>query len=393
MEASSVGLAEGRMDMVDFDIAVRTRGQSLIIQPPPTSISTRATDHLILIRHLRIQVYTNLDHERFDGHETLEASREAKARLFEALTDAARQRAVVNVDDAEAQFFMDKVGAGVPVITYSTKTPNDLDPSQPLPDVYPTVIDLSLFDSVLEISTPAGDLQVTSMLLGMPNVANVCAAVAVGCALGISLDVITDGAPRGDCRNPSLSHSSGPTSHLLPPPQDAALCRTSFRRSCAMYHHRAGIQSLENGVPGRLEMVDENQPFAVIVGERLVITEQTSLARCAAALVVPRRSQCASLNASCLCSLRADNASTPESLKRTLQTVRDCGAQRIVTIFGCNGEECASIILLAHATSVDNQSSRDATGEALLSCLSMRYPVCSAGTPPTDLAWGRLRTS
>lgn len=203
-------------------------------------------------------MFTNLDTEHFEGHASLDEYREAKGRLFAALTDGSRQRAVVSADDPAAQFFIDKVGPGVPVITYSTKTIGELDPSQPLPDVYPLVIDLSLFDSVLTISTPAGDLEVTSMLLGMANVANVCAAVAVGCALGISLDVIADGAsPPGKSlanpasrRRPPASPAAGPRASRAPPPLLA----------------RAGIQSLDNGVPGRLEMVDENQPFAVIVG-------------------------------------------------------------------------------------------------------------------------------
>lgn len=160
VEVSSSALAQGRTDRVDFDIAV----------------------------------FTNLSQDDMEGHGSFEEYRATKGRLFEALTDAARQRAVINLDDPESQFFVDRVGQGVPIITYSTKTPAEFEPGAPTPDIYPTVIDLSLFDSVLEISTPAGDLQVTSMLLGTPNVANVCAAVAVGCALGISLDVIAEGA-------------------------------------------------------------------------------------------------------------------------------------------------------------------------------------------------------
>lgn len=201
MEASSAGLAEGRTDMVDFDIAVRSGSSADAATGPKRSLllTPLSPPHNLALDRARAlpaaQVFTNLDRSHLDGHASFDDYREAKGRLFEGLTDAARQRAVVNADDPEAQYFVDRVGAGVPVITYSARTPAEHDPAHPLPDVYPTVIDLSLFDSVLEISTPAGDLQVTSMLLGVPNVANVCAAVAVGCALGISLDVIADGAP------------------------------------------------------------------------------------------------------------------------------------------------------------------------------------------------------
>jgi UDP-N-acetylmuramoylalanine-D-glutamate ligase len=84
-------------------------------------------------------------------------------------------------------------------------------------------------------------------------VGDIAAAVAVGVALGVPLDVIT-----------------------------------------------AGVEAL-NGVPGQLESVDEGQPFAVIV----------------------------------------DEARTPAELERTLKAVRDCGAQHIITVMGCQGDGCA----------------------------------------------------
>lgn len=216
-EVTSIALDQGRTDLVDFDVAV----------------------------------FTNLSRDHMDYHGTFEAYRESKAALFASLNDPSRQRAVINLDDDEAEFFFGKVGENVPVITYSALPPDKWPENRPAPDVYPTVADLSLFDTVLEISTPAGAVSIVSMLIGTPNVANVCAAVAVGCALGISLDMIAD-----------------------------------------------GIQSLSNGVPGRLELVDEKQEFAVIV----------------------------------------DYAHTPDALERTLRTVRKCGAQRIITIFGCGGD-------------------------------------------------------
>ncbi len=59
----------------------------------------------------------------------------------------------------------------------------------------------------------------------------------------------------------------------------------------------AGIAALK-GVPGRMERVDRGQPFAVLV----------------------------------------DYAHTDDALKNLLQTVRDLGPRRIITVFGCGGD-------------------------------------------------------
>ena len=54
----------------------------------------------------------------------MEAYREAKGRLFEALTDPTRQRAVINADDAEAEFFAKKARHAAP----RRATPRHADP-------------------------------------------------------------------------------------------------------------------------------------------------------------------------------------------------------------------------------------------------------------------------
>ena len=59
----------------------------------------------------------------------------------------------------------------------------------------------------------------------------------------------------------------------------------------------AGIESVEV-VPGRCEIIDEGQAFPVIV----------------------------------------DEASTPESFSRLLEMVKEVGARRVFTVFGCPGD-------------------------------------------------------
>eukprot|EP00898_Chlorokybus_atmophyticus_P001052 jgi/Chlat1/1948/Chrsp157S02264 len=187
-----------------------------------------------------VQIFTNLTRDHMDFHDTFEGYRAAKARLFEFLTDPSRQRGVINIDDREAPFF--KAACKVPVVTFAT-----VDPSA---DVYPTRARLSLFETDLQIRTPNGTLEFSSGLVGRMNVSNICAAVAAGIALGVPLESIV-----------------------------------------------AGLESVD-GVPGRAEVVDEGQPYSIIV----------------------------------------DYAHTPDALERLLDSVRECGANKIICVFGCGGD-------------------------------------------------------
>ena len=110
--------------------------------------------------------------------------------------------------------------------------------------------ELTLFETTLTIRTPAGSIDAACGVAGELNVSNVCAAVATGVALGIPLDVI-----------------------------------------------QAGVEAMEP-VPGRMELVDEGQPFPVIV----------------------------------------DYAHTPDALRRAIRSVRRTGAENVITVFGCGGK-------------------------------------------------------
>lgn len=90
MEVSSHALALGRVDEVDFDVAI----------------------------------FTNLTRDHLDFHETEEEYLKAKLKLFERLDDPQRQRAIINVDDPHAQRFID-AAAPVPVITFSMRAADE----------------------------------------------------------------------------------------------------------------------------------------------------------------------------------------------------------------------------------------------------------------------------
>ncbi|KAJ0966668.1 hypothetical protein J5N97_023585 [Dioscorea zingiberensis] len=208
MEASSHGLALGRCDEIDFNVAV----------------------------------FTNLTRDHYDFHGTEEEYRESKLKLFVKMSDPKHHRKVVNVDDPNAQFFTAQGNVDVPVVTFGMENREA--------DVFPLRLELSMFGTWVLISTPKGIVEVSSRLLGRHNVYNILAAVAVGVAVDARLEDIV-----------------------------------------------RGIEMMR-GVPGRCELIDEDQPFSVMV----------------------------------------DFAHTPDALARILDTARELGARRLITVFGCAGE-------------------------------------------------------
>ncbi|ACO66679.1 predicted protein, partial [Micromonas commoda] len=188
-----------------------------------------------------VAVFTNL---RGDHHEGDAAScRNATAELFRRLTDPERQRAVINLDVSTAE---------------DGEKPFDdaayFSEAASAADVFVERADLSLFETAVTIRTPVGTFDAITGLVGEVNVSNVAAAVAAGIALEIPLDVIAE-----------------------------------------------GVEAMEPA-PGRMELVDEGQPFSVVV----------------------------------------DYAQTPEALKRAIESVRKTGANNVITVFGCGGDRDAS---------------------------------------------------
>ncbi|CAA0838752.1 Unknown protein [Striga hermonthica] len=190
-----------------------------------------------------VAVFTNLTRDHSDFKGTEDEYREANARLFSRMVDPARHRKVVNIDDPNAAFFISQGNPDVPVITFAVDNKNA--------DVRPLKFELSLFETQVLVNTPEGILEISSGLLGRFNVYNILAAVAVGIAVGAPLEDIVRGIEEVDA------------------------------------------------VPGRCELIDEEQAFGVIV----------------------------------------DHANTPNGLSRLLDNVRELSPKRIITVFGCAGEK------------------------------------------------------
>jgi UDP-N-acetylmuramyl tripeptide synthase len=182
-----------------------------------------------------IAVMTNVRHTVGQDGMAYEEYMSSLAILFSKMVDPERHRKVVNIDDPSAPFFASQGGRDVPVVTYSFDNKRA--------DVHTLKYQLSLFETEILVQTPHGILEISSGLLGRDNIYNILATVAVGIAVGAPLEDIVRGIEEVDA------------------------------------------------IPGRCELIDEEQAFGVIV----------------------------------------DHARTPEALSRLLDGVRELGPCRIVT--------------------------------------------------------------
>lgn len=136
------------------------------------------------------------------------------AEVFKVLEDAETQRAVINIDEQDADLCREYASA-VPMVTYSAKIGSS--GAESGADVYPARVDWSPFETAISLSTPAGNVEVVLGLVGAHMVGPICCATAIGLAAEISLDVIA-----------------------------------------------AGLEACDR-IPGRMELIDVGQDFSVLV--------------------------------------------------------------------------------------------------------------------------------
>ena len=157
-----------------------------------------------------LAVYTNIAHEHLDFHRTLDAYREAKARLIdlaaESLDKGVVKTAVLNRDDPSYAYLSRRPIARR--LTYGIQLEGDITATR----IEPFGEGLRL-----EATTPLGPLGLELHLIGRWNAYNALAAAACGIALGLSLPEI-----------------------------------------------RSGLEAV-TGITGRMERVDAGQPFTVII--------------------------------------------------------------------------------------------------------------------------------
>jgi UDP-N-acetylmuramoyl-L-alanyl-D-glutamate--2,6-diaminopimelate ligase len=258
-------LRTGLMTTVNFKICnhewKNTTGlttlESLEIQPflrhaldaSATYVVIEASSHGLELHRVTgcdfdIGVMTNLTHDHLDFHKTMEAYLRAKARLFESL-DPERDKglgvcstAILNQDDRSYEVL--KARCRVPVLGYGVDTSAA---------VRAVDVQLSTHSTRFRLLLPTAEMIVETQLVGRFNVSNFLAAIATAYCLGVTPENIVQGI------------------------------------------------TMAKGVAGRMERIDEGQPFSVIV----------------------------------------DYAHTPDGLEKVLTTLRRLTSNRLIVLFGCGG--------------------------------------------------------
>ena len=182
--------------------------------------------------------FTNLTQDHLDFHESMESYFRAKLLLFAGLSPNAF--AVINSDDVRATEIIGATRAKV--LTTGLSERADIRPSGS--------IGHGIRGLSFSVVTPSGTISVESSLVGRHNIYNILSAIGIGTALGFASDDIARGI------------------------------------------------SAMRAVPGRMEKVDEGQPFCVVV----------------------------------------DYAHTEDALVRLLEAVREIAAGKVITVFGCGGD-------------------------------------------------------
>lgn len=168
IEATSEGLAQHRLDAIDFDVAV----------------------------------ITNITHEHLYFHQTWENYRDAKARLFRSLANSFRKPrtakvAVLNADDNERGVFdfLRAMPAEEQVI-YTTENSGQRSAVSDQQWISARAIQHSTNGLQFVVETPHGQLPITSSLLGRYNVSNILAAIGVGIARRVPFEAMREGIAR-----------------------------------------------------------------------------------------------------------------------------------------------------------------------------------------------------
>jgi UDP-N-acetylmuramoyl-L-alanyl-D-glutamate--2,6-diaminopimelate ligase len=183
-------------------------------------------------------VFTNLSQDHLDFHPTMEDYFQAKRRLFFGEN---APPAAVNLDDEHGRRLADELrAAGTPLLTFGFADDADVRPEE-----------LDLSGPVTSLT--ACGIALRTRLRGRFNVENVLATVAAARLLGLPAEAVA-----------------------------------------------SGIESV-GGVPGRFEIVDEGQPFTVVV----------------------------------------DYSHKPGALENVLRAARELTVGRVLCVFGCGGDRDA----------------------------------------------------
>jgi UDP-N-acetylmuramoyl-L-alanyl-D-glutamate--2,6-diaminopimelate ligase len=180
-----------------------------VMETSSQAIDLRRCDWL----RFKVAIFTNLTRDHLDYHLTMESYFDAKKKLFDGRLGEKPASSVINIDDEWGRKLADELKAsGQHVVTFSLKdlvashhpvgeTPPPLLGQEGSKSLVDPAADLTAHDisvslikgTSFRLSTPSGERQINSPLVGKPHVYNMLAATAAALELGYSLDAIQAG--------------------------------------------------------------------------------------------------------------------------------------------------------------------------------------------------------
>lgn len=223
-----------------------------MVQAGVTHVCMEVSSHALAMNRIAgcefdTAVFTNLTEDHLDFHKTMDNYADAKAILFRMVSSKGQYKkektAVINADDPYAKVMTDAVAdtAFCPIHTYAVDHDADLKAEQ---------IRIGSKSTSFILNDGGKKRTVETKLAGRFNVYNTLASIGAARAEGVSMETILSGL-------------------------------ASFR-----------------AVPGRFELIEEGQPFAVVV----------------------------------------DYAHTPDGLENILKTAKKITERRVIVVFGCGGD-------------------------------------------------------
>ncbi len=164
--------------------AMHLRGAThLVMEVSSIALAARRVEAV----RFRVAAFLNLTQDHLDYHGTMETYAEAKARLFVDLGPGA---AAINVDDPFGPDLVRRLapgGIGGPkaatIARFSTKPGATVEEA----DIAPITVTYTAAGISLVARTPAGEITITSPLVGAHNVQNLLATVAICWLLDVDL--------------------------------------------------------------------------------------------------------------------------------------------------------------------------------------------------------------
>jgi UDP-N-acetylmuramoyl-L-alanyl-D-glutamate--2,6-diaminopimelate ligase len=158
--------------------AVDSGCRSAVMEVSSHAIELHRADAL----EFAIAIFTNLTRDHLDYHQTMDSYFAAKKKLFDGSLGSEPATSVINCDDEHGRILA-RAARGK-LITYGLREDADVRTGD---------FAVSARGLVFTATTPIGDIEVRSRLVGRPHVYNILAAIAGGLALGFSLEVIARG--------------------------------------------------------------------------------------------------------------------------------------------------------------------------------------------------------